>query len=150
MLEFAGYSKYWKDISGDAVLPNVQPQQPLTTDNVSNEQKQTLPPPRYSEPKLVQLMERKGIGRPSTYAPTIDTLKQRNYVELVKSKVQPTTIGLQVDDFLMQALPELIQKELTLLMKVLFMPAWAMKTLIARWIIKTTILRSIIIWASIN
>jgi DNA topoisomerase I len=113
MLEFAGYAKYWKDISGDAVLPSLQPQQPLTATNVSHEQKQTQPPPRYSEPKLVQLMERRGIGRPSTYAPTIATLKQRNYVELVKSKVQPTTIGLQVDDFLMQVLPELIQSEFT-------------------------------------
>jgi DNA topoisomerase I len=117
MLEFAGYAKYWKDISGDAVLPSLQPQQPLTAANVSHEQKQTQPPPRYSEPKLVQLMERRGIGRPSTYAPTyaptIATLKQRNYVELVKSKVQPTTVGLQVDDFLIQALPELIQSEFT-------------------------------------
>ena len=113
MLEFAGYAKYWKDISGDAVLPGLQPKQPLTATNVSHEQKQTQPPPRYSEPKLVQLMERRGIGRPSTYAPTIATLKQRNYVELVKSKVQPTTVGLQVDDFLMQALPELIQSEFT-------------------------------------
>ncbi len=113
MLEFAGYAKYWKDISGDAVLPSLQPKQPLTASNVSHEQKQTQPPPRYSEPKLVQLMERRGIGRPSTYAPTIATLKQRNYVELVKSKVQPTTVGLQVDDFLIQALPELIQSEFT-------------------------------------
>jgi DNA topoisomerase I len=113
MLEFAGYAKYWKDISGDAVLPSLQPQQPLTFTKISHEQKQTQPPPRYSEPKLVQLMERRGIGRPSTYAPTIATLKQRNYVELVKSKVQPTTVGLQVDDFLMQALPELIQSEFT-------------------------------------
>ena len=120
MLEFAGYAKYWKDISGDAVLPSLQPKQPLTATNVSHEQKQTQPPPRYSEPKLVQLMERKGIGRPSTYAPTIATLKQRNYVELVKGKVQPTTVGLQVDDFLIQALPELIQSEFTAQMETQF------------------------------
>ena len=113
MLEFPGYAKYWKDISGDAILPSLQPKQALTTTNINHEQKQTQPPPRYSEPKLVQLMERRGIGRPSTYAPTIATLKQRNYVELVKSKVQPTTVGLQVDDFLIQALPELIQSEFT-------------------------------------
>lgn len=113
MLEFPGYAKYWKDISGDTVLPSLQPLQPLTAANVSHEQKQTQPPPRYSEPKLVQLMERRGIGRPSTYAPTIATLKQRNYVELVKGKVQPTTVGLQVDDFMIQALPELIQSEFT-------------------------------------
>jgi DNA topoisomerase I len=113
MLEFAGYAKYWQDISGDAVLPSLQPKQPLTATNVSYEQKQTQPPPRYSEPKLVQLMERRGIGRPSTYAPTIATLKQRNYVELIKSKVQPTTVGLQVDDFPIQALPDLIRSEFT-------------------------------------
>jgi DNA topoisomerase I len=113
MLEFAGYAKYWKDISGDTVLPSLQPQQPLTLDRADAEQKQTQPPPRYSEPKLVQLMERRGIGRPSTYAPTIATLKQRNYVELVKGKVQPTTVGLQVDDFLIQALPDLIRSEFT-------------------------------------
>jgi DNA topoisomerase I len=47
-------------------------------------------------------MERRGIGRPSTYAPTIATLKEHNYVELIKGKVQPTTMGLQVDDFLIR------------------------------------------------
>ncbi len=95
------------------VLPSLQPKQPLTLVSANHEQKQTQPPPRYSEAQLVQLMERKGIGRPSTYAPTIATLKQRNYVELLKGKVQPTTMGLQVDDFLIQALPELIQSEFT-------------------------------------
>jgi DNA topoisomerase I len=105
------------DISGDTVLPSLQPKQPLTLVSANHEQKQTQPPPRYSEAQLVQLMERKGIGRPSTYAPTIATLKQRNYVELVKGKVQPTTMGLQVDDFLIQALPELIQSEFTAAME---------------------------------
>ncbi len=55
--------------------------------------KQTQPRPRYSEPKLVQLMERTGISRPSTYAPTVTTVKKRNYVELKKENLQPTALG---------------------------------------------------------
>lgn len=113
MLEFPGYAKYWKDISGDTELPSLQPNQPLSLENAGHEQKQTQPPPRYTEPKLVQLMERRGIGRPSTYAPTIATLKQRLYVELVKGKLQPTTLGLEVDAFLAQALPDLLESEFT-------------------------------------
>lgn len=113
VLEFAGYAKYWKDISGDTELPSLQPQQPLTLTHAGHEQKQTQPPPRYTEPKLVQLMERRGIGRPSTYAPTIATLKQRSYVELVKGKLQPTTLGLDVDDFLGKALPDLLEADFT-------------------------------------
>lgn len=58
-------------------------------------------------------MERKGIGRPSTYAPTIQTLKQRTYVEVVKSHLQPTGLGLEVDSFLQDALPDLLEAEFT-------------------------------------
>jgi DNA topoisomerase I len=113
VVEFAGYSKYWKDISGDTELPVLRKSQPLNLDNTGHEQKQTQPPPRYTEPKLVQLMERRGIGRPSTYAPTIATLKQREYVQLLKDKLQPTEMGLQVDTFLGQALPELLEADFT-------------------------------------
>jgi DNA topoisomerase-1 len=113
VVEFAGYSKYWKDLSEDTELPLLQQGQPLTLTNADHEQKQTQPPPRYTEPKLVQLMERRGIGRPSTYAPTIATLKQRDYVQLLKGKLQPTTIGLEVDTFLSKALPDLLESEFT-------------------------------------
>ncbi len=113
VLEFAGYAKYWKDISGDTVLPALTVQQSLTLTQSGHEQKQTQPPPRYTEPKLVQLMERRGIGRPSTYAPTIATLKQRAYAELNKGKLQPTVLGLEVDKFLSQALPDLLESEFT-------------------------------------
>jgi DNA topoisomerase I len=110
---FAGYTKYWKDISADTELPNLQNAQALTLNQAAHEFKQTQPPPRYTEPKLVQLMERKGIGRPSTYAPTITTLKQRNYVQLLKDKLQPTTLGLEVDDFLGKVLPDLLEADFT-------------------------------------
>ncbi len=58
-------------------------------------------------------MERKGIGRPSTYAPTIATLKKREYVQLTKSSLQPTALGLEVDAFLQKALPDLLEAEFT-------------------------------------
>jgi DNA topoisomerase I len=113
VLEFAGYTKYWKDLSADAVLPMLNQGQSLSLENAAHEQKQTQPPPRYTEPKLVQLMERRGIGRPATYAPTIATLKQRGYVALLKDKLQPTTLGLEVDAFLKTALPDLIEADFT-------------------------------------
>ena len=113
VLEFAGYTRYWNNLSGDAQLPALQQGQALTLLNAGNEQKQTQPPPRYTEPKLVQQMERSGIGRPSTYAPTVATLKQRTYVEVVKNNLQPTVLGLEVDAFVQQALPKLVDAQFT-------------------------------------
>lgn len=113
VIEFAGYSKYWNNLSADTELPIVQVNQPLSLIQAAHEQKQTQPPPRYSEPKLVQVMERQGIGRPSTYAPTIQTLKDRQYVEVLKGVLQPTNLGLEVDRFLSDALPDLVRSEFT-------------------------------------
>jgi DNA topoisomerase-1 len=58
-------------------------------------------------------MERQGIGRPSTYSPTIKTLKEREYVQLTKGKLQPTQLGRELDAFLAQVLPDLISSEFT-------------------------------------
>lgn len=113
VVEFYGYAKYWPNLGKDAVLPVVQQGQTLTLENAAHEKKQTQPPPRYSEPKLIQLMERKGIGRPSTYAPTVATLKKRNYIELKKDHLHPTALGLEVDEFLQKALPDLLEAEFT-------------------------------------
>ena len=113
IVTFLGYTQYWNNIKTDAVLPSVQQNQPLTLQQAAHEQKQTQPPPRYSEPKLVQVMERKGIGRPSTYAPTVKTLKQRQYVESKKGSLIPSTLGMQVDAFLQDALPDLIETDFT-------------------------------------
>ncbi|MDM9381345.1 type I DNA topoisomerase [Chlorogloeopsis sp. ULAP01] len=113
VVEFYGYARYWNNLSKDTVLPLLQQGQALTLENAAHEKKQTQPPPRYSEPKLVQLMERKGIGRPSTYAPTVATLKKRGYVQLTKDNLQPTDLGLEVDAFLQKALPDLLEAEFT-------------------------------------
>lgn len=113
VLEFAGYTRYWNNISADAVLPALSQGQPLTLEKAQADPKQTQPPPRYSEPNLVKLMEQKGIGRPSTYAPTIKTLRQREYVDLLQGKLKPTLLGLDLDAALEKLLPDLIQPEFT-------------------------------------
>ncbi len=113
VVEFPGYTRYWNNLSADSQLPVLQQGKPLTLKQADSEKKQTQPPPRYTEPKLVQLMERQGIGRPSTYAPTIKTLKEREYVQVEKGKLQPTSLGMALDEALEKLLPELIQPEFT-------------------------------------
>jgi DNA topoisomerase I len=113
VLEFAGYTRYWNNLSADTQLPPLQIGQSLQLQKAQADQKQTQPPPRYTEPKLVQLMERQGIGRPSTYAPTIKTLRERDYVQLSQGKLQPTTLGLDLDAALEKLLPDLIQPAFT-------------------------------------
>ncbi|NJO40946.1 MAG: type I DNA topoisomerase [Cyanobacteria bacterium RU_5_0] len=113
VVEFPGYTRYWNNLSADTQLPVLQQGQSLTLKQADANQKQTQPPPRYTEPKLVQLMERQGIGRPSTYAPTIKTLKEREYVGVDKGKLQPTALGMELDRSLEKLLPELIQPEFT-------------------------------------
>jgi DNA topoisomerase-1 len=113
VVAFLGYAKYWKDLSADSVLPQVSQGQPLTLTDAGHEKKQTQPPPRYTEAKLVQVMERRGIGRPSTFAPTVKTLKERGYAEVQKRQLQATTLGLEVDGFLQKTLPELLEAEFT-------------------------------------
>lgn len=72
------------------------------------EQHFTQPPPRFSEASLVQALEENGIGRPSTYAPTISTIQQRGYVERVEKRLIPTDTGIQVTDLMMQYFPEVV------------------------------------------
>jgi DNA topoisomerase-1 len=77
------------------------------------EQHFTQPPPRFSEASLVQTLEENGIGRPSTYAPTISTIQQRGYVERVDKRLLPTETGLQVNDLMVQYFPEVVDYNFT-------------------------------------
>ena len=113
VVEFVGYTRYWNNLKADSQLPTVRQGQTLTLKKAQADKKQTQPPSRYTEPKLVQLMEKKGIGRPSTYAPTIKVLRSRDYVQSLKDKLQPTALGLSLDAALSELLPDLIQPEFT-------------------------------------
>ncbi|HJS19604.1 MAG TPA: type I DNA topoisomerase, partial [Anaerolineales bacterium] len=77
------------------------------------EQHFTQPPPRYSEASLVQALEEDGIGRPSTYAPTISTIQQRGYVVREEKRLIPTEIGMQVNDLMMQYFSDIVDYQFT-------------------------------------
>lgn len=114
VLVFDGYLKLYGDYesSEDKILPKLE-ENKLNTNDVESEQHFTQPPARYSEAKLIKEMEELGIGRPSTYAKTIDTLKERDYVTLVEKKFKPTEIGIETTDKLQEFFSDLINVEYT-------------------------------------
>ncbi|RPJ18387.1 MAG: type I DNA topoisomerase, partial [Chloroflexi bacterium] len=77
------------------------------------EQHFTQPPPRYSEATLVQALEEDGIGRPSTYAPTLSTIQARGYVVREEKRLVPTDIGIQVNDLMVQYFPDIVDLQFT-------------------------------------
>ncbi len=90
-----------------APLPDVQKDEELKKEKVWGDQKFTQPPARFNEASLIKTLEKLGIGRPSTYAPTISTIQIRGYVEKNDSKqFAPTTVGIAVNDFLMTNFPD--------------------------------------------
>ena len=115
ILIFDGYLKLYKDYesSEDKILPEFVQDGSLVTTDVESSQHFTNPPARYTEAKLIKEMEELGIGRPSTYAKTIDTIKEREYVELVEKKFKPTEIGIESTDKLQEFFGDLINVEYT-------------------------------------
>ncbi len=83
------------------------------------ERKETQPPPRFTEASLVKALEENGVGRPSTYAQTISTIVDRQYVLKDKRALKPTTMGLAVNDFLVKYLPSLFDIKFTANMELL-------------------------------
>jgi DNA topoisomerase-1 len=77
------------------------------------EQHFTQPPPRYSEASLVQALEENGIGRPSTYAPTLSTIQARGYVVRVNKRLEPTETGILVNDLIVEYFPKIMDLNFT-------------------------------------
>ena len=95
--------------SKDVILPKVAKGQVLNLEKLHLEQLFTKPPARYTEASLVKKLESEGIGRPSTYSPTISTIQSRGYVEpTTDKKLKPTDIGEVVNDFLMAHFPDIV------------------------------------------
>ncbi len=95
------------------MLPQVEENEPLNLIKVNGLQKFTEPPPRYNEASLIKTLEKLGIGRPSTYAPTISTIQVRNYVEKEDGKFKPTNVGVAVNDFLITNFPDIFEYQFT-------------------------------------
>ena len=101
------------DASGAVVLPEVSKGENLDLVKNWSDQKFTQPPARYNEASLIKALEKLGIGRPSTYAPTISTIQMRNYVEKNEGKFFPTSIGNAVNDFLIMNFPDIFEYAFT-------------------------------------
>lgn len=115
ILIFDGYLKIYRDYedSEDKILPEIGDNEKCITTDVESTQHFTKPPARYTEAKLIKEMEELGIGRPSTYAKIIDTIKERNYVEVEEKKFKPTQIGIDTTDKLQEFFSDLINVEYT-------------------------------------
>jgi DNA topoisomerase I len=100
--KFAGWRVVYEKKNGDNELPNVVQNEGLELVAVDGAQKETLPPPRYNDASLVKELEKRGIGRPSTYAPIISVLTDRGYVERLDRRFYPTAVGKTVIEFLMK------------------------------------------------
>ena len=98
----------------DVILPKVEKGQVLDLEKLHLEQLFTKPPARYTEASLVKKLESEGIGRPSTYSPTISTIQSREYVESTPDKkLKPTDIGEVVSDFLVEHFPDIVDLSFT-------------------------------------
>ena len=115
ILIFDGYLKVYADYEDnqDKILPVLTTGQNITANLVEYTEHETKPPARYTESKLIKEMEELGIGRPSTYAKTIDTLKERAYVTVTDKKFIPTDIGIDITDRLQAFFKDIINVKYT-------------------------------------
>ncbi len=113
-LIFDGWFKIFPEARGDdQLLPEIKEGEKLRLLQLNTEEKQTTPPNRYSEAGLVKELESRGIGRPSTYASTIKTLKDRRYADSEGRTLIPTDIGMTVSGFLEEHFKNYISDEFT-------------------------------------
>src|SRR5574344_1357285 len=95
------------------MLPKLAKGELLQRDTVTATEKFSKHPPRYTEASLVKELESKGIGRPSTYAPTITTIIERHYIEKEKKQLFPTELGKVVNKLLVENFNDIINIEFT-------------------------------------
>ncbi len=113
---FEGYMKVFKDNEQNEeskLLPDMEKGEALNLIELMPSQHFTQPPARYTDASLIKALEEEGIGRPSTYAPTIRTLILRHYVERQKRSLTPTELGILVNDLLMENFPDVLDKKFT-------------------------------------
>ncbi len=113
-IAFDGYLKIYPEKSKENILPEMDEGDATELKELKGEQHFTKPPARYSDATLVKELEKYGIGRPSTYAPTISTIEARNYVIRDENKrLKPTEIGMIVNDLLVEHFPSIVNLEFT-------------------------------------
>ncbi|MBD0380368.1 type I DNA topoisomerase [Paenibacillus sedimenti] len=118
-MKFAGFMKVYVESNDDGtteedkLLPALTQGDSLQKQSVDPKQHFTQPPPRYTEARLVRALEEMGIGRPSTYAPTLETIQKRGYVAIEEKKFVPTELGELVIQLMQEFFPEILDVEFT-------------------------------------
>lgn len=118
-LKFSGFMKVYIEGTDDQteettkILPELHVGDKIKSVEIIPKQHFTQPPPRYTEARLVKELEELGIGRPSTYAPTVDVIQRRGYVQLDNKRFVPTELGEIVHSLMMEFFPEIIDIEFT-------------------------------------
>jgi DNA topoisomerase-1 len=130
VLKFEGFLKAWgregdplrerqgpaqqeEGEDGENILPALREGAEARLLDLASEQHFTEPPPRYTDASLIKTLEEMGIGRPSTYAPTLETLEKRAYLERQGKSLRPTQLGRDVVDYLLKAFPGVVAYEFT-------------------------------------
>lgn len=117
-VKFAGFMTLYVEGKDEAEekstkLPKLEEGQPLLLSKIDPQQHFTQPPPRYTEASLVKAMEEDGIGRPSTYAPTIATISARGYVAKDGKSIYPTELGFITTDLMKENFPDIVDVDFT-------------------------------------
>lgn len=110
---FEGFYKVYGDMDKDKILPEFKKAEALKTQKLSMSNHFTEPPSRYSEAGLVKKLESLGIGRPSTYAPTISILSARDYVVIEKKQLKPNEIAFSVTELLEKNFSDIVDSHFT-------------------------------------
>ncbi|MGT2754089.1 type I DNA topoisomerase [Streptococcus ovis] len=112
-VKFDGYMAVYNDADKNKMLPDMETGDVVTRSTTNPEQHFTQPPARYSEATLIKTLEENGVGRPSTYAPTIETIQKRYYVKLVSKRFEPTELGEIVNKLIVEFFPDIVNVTFT-------------------------------------
>jgi len=113
IVKFDGFTKIYPTDTKQELLPKLESGDKLNTKKLEGIQHFTQPPARYSEASLVKKLEELGIGRPSTYAPTISTVQDRGYVKKIEKNLKPTDVGEVVNKVLLKNFPNILEYNFT-------------------------------------
>lgn len=113
VIKFAGFMAVYADAQKETILPEVAVGDAVDVREIGGVQHFTEPPARYNDATLVKVLEEHGIGRPSTFAPTIATVIDRGYVEREERRLKPTEIAFTVSDMLVEHFPQITDYEFT-------------------------------------
>jgi DNA topoisomerase-1 len=113
VLTFDGFLKVYGEVKEDLILPQMAVGDEFAWSALNTQQHYTKPPPRYSDASIIKILEKEGVGRPSTYASILETLTERSYIEKNGKALGATQIGIMVSDFLTERFPEIVDTGFT-------------------------------------